>query len=321
MAHPEEINKVAKVQTQARGWQRERAARLFERARAAWRSRPAAAASPARPRVPRRAACTTAPRAGRTHAHQPHCTHARVCARFAALSLTLRCLQVSEVKEIMMQNIEKVLDRGEKLELLVDKTENLRYQADQFQKGGKALRNKMWWQNIKMKLMVFLIVAIVIVVRGLAWANVAFVSLCVRWRADGACGACADHLLLRVLQRRPQLRGQGEEGGISAAHAAGRRRPAARAAPGGAPGAAAGVAREYAAGRGRRAAPRAGAAAPGTTAGAASDAVAWLGSGFARARACKGARLYTNDTSIRTRARASSPARALGWRWAAALGA
>jgi hypothetical protein len=54
--------------------------------------------------------------------------------------------QVSEVKEIMMQNIEKVLDRGEKLELLVDKTENLRYQADQFQKSGKALRNKMWWQ-------------------------------------------------------------------------------------------------------------------------------------------------------------------------------
>ena len=63
-----------------------------------------------------------------------------------------------------MQNIEKVLDRGEKLELLVDKTENLRYQADQFQKGGKALRNKMWWQNIKMKLLVALIVCIVIVI-------------------------------------------------------------------------------------------------------------------------------------------------------------
>ena len=72
--------------------------------------------------------------------------------------------QVSEVKEIMMQNIEKVLDRGEKLELLVDKTENLRYQADQFQKGGKALRNKMWWQNIKMKLMVAMIVAVIIVI-------------------------------------------------------------------------------------------------------------------------------------------------------------
>ncbi|RWV85753.1 hypothetical protein GW17_00052430, partial [Ensete ventricosum] len=36
--------------------------------------------------------------------------------------------QVSEVKGVMMENIEKVLDRGEKIELLVDKTENLRYQ-------------------------------------------------------------------------------------------------------------------------------------------------------------------------------------------------
>ncbi|MBA0819946.1 hypothetical protein Gohar_025662, partial [Gossypium harknessii] len=37
--------------------------------------------------------------------------------------------QVSEVKGVMMENIEKVLDRGEKIELLVDKSENLRSQA------------------------------------------------------------------------------------------------------------------------------------------------------------------------------------------------
>nr|GMD25156.1 vesicle-associated membrane protein 722 [Ipomoea batatas] len=36
--------------------------------------------------------------------------------------------QVSEVKGVMMENIEKVLDRGEKIEILVDKTENLRSQ-------------------------------------------------------------------------------------------------------------------------------------------------------------------------------------------------
>ena len=37
--------------------------------------------------------------------------------------------QVSEVKNIMVDNIEKVLERGEKIELLVDKTDNLRFQA------------------------------------------------------------------------------------------------------------------------------------------------------------------------------------------------
>ncbi|KAK8584945.1 hypothetical protein V6N13_138888 [Hibiscus sabdariffa] len=40
--------------------------------------------------------------------------------------------QVSEVKGVMMENIEKVLDRGEKIELLVDKTENLHQQAQDF---------------------------------------------------------------------------------------------------------------------------------------------------------------------------------------------
>ncbi|KAL5670045.1 hypothetical protein ACJX0J_022266, partial [Zea mays] len=38
--------------------------------------------------------------------------------------------QVSEVKGVMMENIEKVLDRGEKIEVLVDKTENLRSQSE-----------------------------------------------------------------------------------------------------------------------------------------------------------------------------------------------
>nr|GMD52795.1 Vesicle-associated membrane protein 727 [Ipomoea batatas] len=36
--------------------------------------------------------------------------------------------QITEVKGIMMDNIEKVLDRGERIELLVDKTENLQFQ-------------------------------------------------------------------------------------------------------------------------------------------------------------------------------------------------
>ncbi|KAK4279504.1 hypothetical protein QN277_011278 [Acacia crassicarpa] len=62
--------------------------------------------------------------------------------------------QITEVKGIMMDNIEKVLDRGEKIELLVDKTENLQFQADSFQRQGRTLRRKMWLQNLHMKLMV-----------------------------------------------------------------------------------------------------------------------------------------------------------------------
>ncbi|KAJ0797655.1 putative Longin domain, v-SNARE, coiled-coil domain-containing protein [Helianthus annuus] len=51
--------------------------------------------------------------------------------------------QVSEVKGVMMENIEKVLDCGEKIELIVDKTENLRSQkmADQRKLDIEAFHN------------------------------------------------------------------------------------------------------------------------------------------------------------------------------------
>ena len=111
-----------------------------------------------------------------------------------------------------MQNIEKVLDRGEKLELLVDKTENLRYQADQFQKGGKALRNKMWWQNIKMKLLVGLILCVVIVIIVRGPAPPCACALHARTATDPSSLPPAT-VLLRMLLWRPQLRQQGQERG------------------------------------------------------------------------------------------------------------
>lgn len=44
------------------------------------------------------------------------------------MSLTA-CPQVDEVKGIMMQNVEQVLVRGERLDVLVDRTDDLRDQV------------------------------------------------------------------------------------------------------------------------------------------------------------------------------------------------
>lgn len=38
----------------------------------------------------------------------------------------------------------QVLARGEKIELLVDKCDDLQHQAQTFQKQGKQLRSRMW---------------------------------------------------------------------------------------------------------------------------------------------------------------------------------
>lgn len=70
--------------------------------------------------------------------------------------------QLKEVKDVMVENIEKVLARGEKIELLVDKTEELSQTARRFQYQSKNLKDMMWWKNVKMWLIIIFIVLIVI---------------------------------------------------------------------------------------------------------------------------------------------------------------
>eukprot|EP00878_Enallax_costatus_P020277 GHUV01021428.1.p1 GENE.GHUV01021428.1~~GHUV01021428.1.p1 ORF type:complete len:191 (+),score=39.85 GHUV01021428.1:192-764(+) len=54
--------------------------------------------------------------------------------------------EITQVKDIMIENIEKVLDRGEKLDLLVDKTELLQGEAFAFRREAKRARRVMWWK-------------------------------------------------------------------------------------------------------------------------------------------------------------------------------
>lgn len=72
--------------------------------------------------------------------------------------------KVEEVKTIMAENIDKALQRGEKLELLNDKTEHLAFEADRFMTSGRTLRRTMWWQNFKVKLIIGLVVVLLAVV-------------------------------------------------------------------------------------------------------------------------------------------------------------
>ena len=72
--------------------------------------------------------------------------------------------QVNDVKNVMVQNIESVLDRGAKLESLVEKSDNLNASANKFKKTGRQLRSRMWWQNMKMKLLVLLLILVLIFV-------------------------------------------------------------------------------------------------------------------------------------------------------------
>ncbi|VAI11930.1 unnamed protein product [Triticum turgidum subsp. durum] len=73
--------------------------------------------------------------------------------------------QVSEVKGIMMENIDKVIDRGEQIEGLVTRTEQLHDHALDFRTEGTRIRRRMWYQNMKIKLIVAgIVVAIILII-------------------------------------------------------------------------------------------------------------------------------------------------------------
>jgi len=57
--------------------------------------------------------------------------------------------------------LEKVLERGERMDLLVDKTDNLNQQAFQFKKKSTQLKRAMWWKNTK--LMIILVVVCIVI--------------------------------------------------------------------------------------------------------------------------------------------------------------
>ena len=64
----------------------------------------------------------------------------------------------------MVQNIEMVLERGEKLELLVDKSEQLQLDSFRFQKSSKKLRQAMFWKKVKIYMLITFVVLVVLYV-------------------------------------------------------------------------------------------------------------------------------------------------------------
>ncbi|KAF2575819.1 hypothetical protein F2Q70_00006308, partial [Brassica cretica] len=58
--------------------------------------------------------------------------------------------EMTQVRNVMIENIDKVLDRGERLELLVDKTANMQGNTFRFRKQARRFRSVMWWRNVKL---------------------------------------------------------------------------------------------------------------------------------------------------------------------------
>ncbi|KAL9866854.1 LOW QUALITY PROTEIN: vesicle-associated membrane protein 1 [Geothlypis trichas] len=72
--------------------------------------------------------------------------------------------QVQEVVDIMCVNVDKVLQRDEKLSELDDRADALQAGASVFESSAAKLKNKYWWKNCKMMIIMGVIGALVVVV-------------------------------------------------------------------------------------------------------------------------------------------------------------
>lgn len=61
--------------------------------------------------------------------------------------------ELAQVKDIMVQNVEQILSRGERIELLVDKTDSMANQATAFRRGARMVRRQQFWRNQKIMLL------------------------------------------------------------------------------------------------------------------------------------------------------------------------
>ncbi|CZR40843.1 related to vesicle-associated membrane protein 722 [Fusarium proliferatum ET1] len=79
--------------------------------------------------------------------------------------------EIDDVRGIMTKNIESLLERGERLDLLVDKTDRLGGSAREFRVRSRGLKRKMWWKNVKLMALLALVVFLIIMAIVIAIKN------------------------------------------------------------------------------------------------------------------------------------------------------
>ena len=108
--------------------------------------------------------------------------------------------EIDSVKNIMTENIERVLERGERIDLLVDKTDRLGVGARDFRVRSRGLKRRMWWKNVK--LMVLLGVVVVFLLYLFVGIGCGLPGKRALSIIDSSREACADMQMVRMVEMR-----------------------------------------------------------------------------------------------------------------------
>lgn len=87
--------------------------------------------------------------------------------------------EIAGVKDVMVQNIERVLERGERIDILVDKTDNLNQSSFAFRKRSTALRRSLWWKNVRLMFMLGISIMLLLYVIASSVCGFPFLRSCI----------------------------------------------------------------------------------------------------------------------------------------------
>lgn len=94
--------------------------------------------------------------------------------------------ELGHVKDVLTQNVEHILSRGEQLDFLVDRTDSAAHQSLAFRRRAVSLRREMWWRNTRI---------------------VALMSVCALVRICYLCRHCLFLCIMRCFHRQRWLFG------------------------------------------------------------------------------------------------------------------
>jgi len=72
--------------------------------------------------------------------------------------------QVQEVVGIMRMNVERVLERDNKLSDLDQRADVLQHGASQFEQQARRVKQRQWWANMKMNIIIGVIITVIMII-------------------------------------------------------------------------------------------------------------------------------------------------------------
>eukprot|EP00415_Alexandrium_ostenfeldii_P000631 UN0631 len=88
--------------------------------------------------------------------------------------LTMMQQRVADINDELMDGIGKLLERGEKIDLLVERSQALQSRSSSFMRDAGRLRRNIWWKNVRLVAALVCVVIVVIFVIVMASCGITF---------------------------------------------------------------------------------------------------------------------------------------------------